>query len=397
MRNRTFITLLLLVGFGAGTLFWIAIRARINSRSSPGSYLPNWDATRAAAYLDSRELWWQGWAPAQKDHGTICISCHTVVPYAMARPTLRQAVDKTAMSAPEKVLMNSVEKRVRNWTQMAPFYSDLDGRDKAAQSRATEAVLNAVILASYDVRQGYLRPITRTAFDAAWALQERAGENAGGWKWQDFDLAPWESVESGYQGAALLAVQAENAPDGYAAEPTAAPHLERLREYLKRGYSSQPMMNQLYVLWASARSPGLLTSAQQKSVLAALQSLQQPDGGWALSSLDQGNRERDSRWRWIRKQLKIAVKPPGSDGCATGLVVLALEESGTSPQDPMLMHGLQWLERHQDSDGSWRAESLNAKRNPQTDVGRFMTDAATGYAVMALEESRQQQRDAAHL
>ena len=53
----------------------------------------------------------------------------------------------------------------------------------------------------------------------------------------------------------------------------------------------------------------------------------------------------------------------------------------------MLMAGLQWLERHQNSDGSWRAESLNARRNPQTDVGRFMTDAATGYAVMALEES----------
>jgi len=397
MRNRTFITLLLLAGFGAGTLSWIAIRARINSRSSPGSYLPNWDATRAAAYLDSRELWWQGWAPAQKDHGTICISCHTVVPYAMARPTLRQAVDKTAMSAPEKVLMDSIEKRVRNWTQMAPFYSDLDGRDKAAQSRATEAVLNAVILASYDVRQGHLRPITRTAFDEAWALQEQAGENAGGWKWQDFDLAPWESAESGYQGAALLAVQAENAPDRYAAEPVAVPHLEHLREYLEREYSSQPMMNQLYVLWASARSSGLLTSAQRKSVLVALQSLQQPDGGWALSSLDQGHRERDSRWRWIRKQLNIALKPPESDGCATGLVALVLQEIGTSPQDPMLRHGLQWLERHQDSDGSWRAESLNAKRNPQTDVGRFMTDAATGYAVMALEKSRQQQRDAAHL
>jgi squalene-hopene/tetraprenyl-beta-curcumene cyclase len=57
----------------------------------------------------------------------------------------------------------------------------------------------------------------------------------------------------------------------------------------------------------------------------------------------------------------------------------------------------QWLERHQDSNGSWRTESLNAKRNPQTDVARFMTDAAAGYAVMALEEFRQQQRDAAHL
>jgi squalene-hopene/tetraprenyl-beta-curcumene cyclase len=387
-------TLLLLVGCSAGALFWIATGVWSNSRNSPVSYLPAWDATRAAVYLDSRELWWQGWAPAQKDHGTVCISCHTVLPYAMARPALRQAVDETAMSTPEKVLMDSVEKRVRSWSQMAPFYSDRDGRDKAAQSRATEAVLNAVILASYDVRQGHLRPITETAFDEAWALQERAGENAGGWKWQDFDLAPWESAESGYQGAALLAVQAENAPDGYAAEPVAVTHLERLRAYLKRDYSSQPMMNQLYVLWASARSSGLLTLAQRNSVLMALQTLQKPDGGWALSSLDQGNRERNSRWRWIRKQLNISPRPPESDGCATGLVVLVLEEMGTSRQDPMLMHGLQWLESHQDSDGSWRAESLNAKRDPQTGVGRFMTDAATGYAVMALEESRQQRNDA---
>jgi len=61
-----------------------------------------------------------------------------------------------------------------------------------------------------------------------------------------------------------------------------------------------------------------------------------------------------------------------------------------SPANPYFSEG-QWIERHQDSDGSWRAESLNEKRNPQTHVGRFMTDAVTGYAVMALEESRQQQ------
>jgi squalene-hopene/tetraprenyl-beta-curcumene cyclase len=397
MRNRTFNTLLLLVVCGAGALFWIAKRMWVNSRSSTVSYLPEWNATKAAAYLDGRELWWQSWAPAQKDHGTICISCHTVLPYAMARPALRQAADETTISAPEKVLMGSVEKRVQSWTRMAPFYSDRDGRDKAAQSRSTEAVLNAVILANSDQRQGHLRPITRTALDEAWALQERAGENAGGWKWQDFNLAPWESMESGYQGAALLAVEAENAPDGYAAEPLAASHLDRLREYLKREYSSQPMMNELYVLWASARSPGLLTSAQRQSALTALQSLQQPDGGWALSSLDPGNRARDNRWQWIRKQLGISRKFAESDGCATGLVVLVLEEIGTTRQDPMLMRGLKWLEHHQDSDGSWRAASLNAKRNPQTDIGRFMTDAATGYAVMALEESDQQQRNAAHL
>jgi squalene-hopene/tetraprenyl-beta-curcumene cyclase len=387
MRKIAFITVLLLVGCSAGVLFWTVIRARVTSGNSSASYLRDWDATKAADYLDGREVWWQSWAPAQKEQGTICVSCHTVLPYAMARPALRKAVSETGVSAHEKILIGSVEKRVQNWAQMTPFYSDLAGRGKAAQSRATEAVLNAVILASYDARQGSLRPITKTAFDEAWALQENTGENAGGWKWQDFNLAPWESAESGYQGAALLAVKAENAPDGYAAGSDAVPHLERLREYLQRSYSSQPVMNQLFVLWASAKSPQLLTSGRRKALLTVVQSLQQPDGGWSLSSLDQGNRPDDGEWHWVRRQLKLAPKTPESDGCATGLVVLVLEESGTSRQDPMLRRGLQWLERHQTSDGSWRAESLNAKRNPQTDVGRFMSDAATGYAVMALEES----------
>ena len=50
---------------------------------------------------------------------------------------------------------------------------------------------------------------------------------------------------------------------------------------------------------------------------------------------------------------------PESDGCATGLVVLALEESGMGPHDKMLERGLEWLKRHQVKDGSWRASSLN--------------------------------------
>jgi squalene-hopene/tetraprenyl-beta-curcumene cyclase len=397
MRKRTFITLLLLAGLGAGVLSWTAIRARINSRKSANSYLQNWDASKAAAYLDRREVWWQGWKPAKRDHGTICISCHTVVPYAMARPALRQVADETAMTPPEKVLMDGVEKRVGSWSQMVPFYSERNGPDKPAQSRATEAVMNAVILASYDERQGSLRPITRAALDEAWALQLRTGQNAGGWKWQDFNLAPWESSESAYQGAALLAVKVQNAPDGYAAEPGVAPYLDHLRDYLKREYSSQPLMNQIYVLWASGKSPELMTAEQKNTLLATLRSLQKPDGGWALSSLDQGNRDRDKRWQWIRTKLKIADKPAKSDGCATGLIVLVLEKTGTSQQDPMLARGLEWLETHQQSDGSWRAESLNEKRDPETDVGHFMTDAATGYAVLALEAARQQQREAAHL
>ncbi len=75
-----------------------------------------------------------------------------------------------------------------------------------------------------------------------------------------------------------------------------------------------------------------------------------------------------------------------SDGYATGLAALALEESGTSRKDQTLTRGLDWLERHQGDDGSLQASSVNRQRDLHSDIGRFMSDAATAYAMMALEK-----------
>ncbi len=297
------------------------------------------------------------------------------------------------MPAPEKILIDNVEKRVNNWSEMVPFYSDaVDGPGKTAESHSTEAVLNAVILASYDAQNGHLRPITRTALDEAWALQEKAGESAGGWRWQNFQLAPWESGESAYQGAALLMLAVENAPDGYAREPQIQEYLEGLREYLRKHYAAQPLVNQLYVLWLSPKVPGLLIEDERKMLLDALQSHQLSDGGWSLTSLDPQRRLESDQWTRLKEQLVDLTKPVESDGYATALVVLVLEESGTSRQDNMLKHGLEWLEQHQGNDGSWRSFSLNARRDPQSDIGRFMSDAATAYAVMALENGETTQQ-----
>jgi squalene-hopene/tetraprenyl-beta-curcumene cyclase len=376
MRSGALYSCLLLAGSTAAVGLWGTPPVHEGSKASA---VPSkgWNAVAAADYLDSREIWWQSWPRAQKDHGTLCISCHTTVPYAMARAGLRQELRETQMAAPEKIMLDSVEKRVSHWSEMTPFYSDaVHGVGKTAEAHATEAVLNAVILTSYDVRKGHLRPITRTALDAAWALQEESGEKAGGWKWQDFHLGPWEGGESGYQGAALLMLEVGDAPDGYASEPGAREHVERLRGYLRREYAAQPLMNHVYVLWASSKVPGLLTADERKALVGSLESLQQEDGGWRLSSMDK------------KKRLDDSPEPMESDGMATGLVVLALESSGGRSEAAMRRRGLKWLEEHQGKEGDWYASSLNKKRDPKSDVGRFMSDAATGYAVLALEEKR---------
>ena len=44
-----------------------------------------------------------------------------------------------------------------------------------------------------------------------------------------------------------------------------------------------------------------------------------------------------------------------------------------------------WLNGKQ-SDGTWPALYPNRARNPQDNIGKFMRDAATGFAVLALTE-----------
>jgi hypothetical protein len=68
--------------------------------------------------------------------------------------------------------------------------------------------------------------------------------------------------------------------------------------------------------------------------------------------------------------------------------VLALEASHTPGSEAMLKQGVQWLEANQQKSGQWLATSLNKQRDPDTDIGHFMSDAATGYAVLALQSAQ---------
>src|SRR2546426_10786910 len=131
----------------------------------------SWNQKAAAAYLDQREGWWMAWPIAARDHGTFCVSCHTAVPYALSRPALRAALAEGAPSVNEQRLLDNVTKRVRLWKDVEPFYNDeKDGAHKSQESRGTEAVLNALILASYDARHRKLSAAARDAFNNMWAL-----------------------------------------------------------------------------------------------------------------------------------------------------------------------------------------------------------------------------------
>jgi squalene-hopene/tetraprenyl-beta-curcumene cyclase len=348
MKIRASMICLLSGGLLAGFSLWHAFPVDGAAIDTPNSA---WSRQSAAKYLDDRETWWQNWPRAQKDQGTVCVSCHTQLPYAMARPVLQRELGESSMTPADKQMMDSVEKRVSHWPEMIPFYSDeKSGPGKTVEAHATEAVLNSVILASYDTVQGHLRPITRTAFDNLWALQQEKGEWNGAWIWQNFHLGPWEGEESGYQGAALIMATVLNAPDGYAKQPEVVAHLDRLREFLRRGYASQPIMNQLYVLWASAKAPGLMTPDERQTLLATLQDQQQADGGWNTSNMDERDRKDDS------------PAPTESDGYATGIAVLAMEQAGLPRHDPMVKSGLAWLVSHQQKDGAWTALSINKRR-----------------------------------
>ena len=385
-RALLFAAVVIGIGIG-GVAIWSEIHVRFSSPPASSALRHEWSPAAAATYLDSREVWWQQWPHTHRDEGAVCISCHTVLPYAQVRPLLRAQLHQASLTPMERTMLSDIEKRVRDWPHVKPYYLD---PAHAEPSRATEAVLNAVILESYEPNPASPGPVTREAFDEAWALQEKTGADAGGWLWQDFHEAPWESSESAYQGAAMMALASGMAGDAYNGDPAVRKSVEQMREYLQRGYAGQPIFNRIYVLWASAKMPGLLSAEQRSELLHQLAALQKPDGGWSLPSLDPQHGAKKT----FLEFLKRANDEDISDGCATGLTIVAMQEAGVEASDPALQRGLAWIERHQAEDGSWWASSLNGFRDPASGQGRFMIDAATGYSALALEEAQSRQATA---
>ncbi|MFZ0291663.1 MAG: hypothetical protein WBW98_15360 [Candidatus Sulfotelmatobacter sp.] len=372
----------------AGLLACLVAGAMVACSHTAPKVSNSWDPKAAATYLDYRAAWWMEWTGSARDHGTFCISCHTALPYALARPALRAALTEQGPSVNEHRLVENVAKRVRLWNDVGPYYSDQGYDHKTAESRGTEAVLNALILASHDSQNDRLSDDARAAFDNMWALQQTTGDNRGSWFWLQFDQEPWEANDSAYYGAALAAIAVGTAPGNYRSTPEIQDNLKRLRGYLNRESAAQSTINRVFLLWASTKLPELLARDQQEAIIKEILSKQQADGGWRLASI---------AWRWngwsLRSFVNMWLREDGtpmdgnSDGVATGVITFALQETGVPRDNSQLERGISWLMSNQNAaEGFWPASSVNKRRHMSSDTGRFMNDAATAFAVLALTE-----------
>ena len=330
----------------------------------------DWNPRLAAQFLDSRQKAWFAWPPANKS-GVSCMSCHTGLPYLLARPALRRTLGEHAPTLYEAVLIDGVRATVIK-TNGAYLFGDSKGLI-ADQEFGSQAILSALVLAMDDAPHGWLSPEGESAFERLWALQLRTGENKGAWNWSDFDLDPWETPHAMFYGAALAAVATGVAPAGYQFRPQIRENIAALTAYLRSAQKTQPLHDRLTLLRAGAVLRDLLPEPDRQAILDEVWAKQQADGGWSIESL--------GPWKSHPKA------PPayGSNSYATGLVAFTLQQAGVQSADPRLARALTWLKAHQDrQSGAWPAQSMNHPHEAGSMPALFMEDAATGYAAAAL-------------
>jgi squalene-hopene/tetraprenyl-beta-curcumene cyclase len=343
-----------------------------------------WSPSATAKYLDQRGDWWLGWSGSARGQGTACISCHTALSVALARPALGAQLGETAASAVEERLHANLVKRVESWEKIVgnatseknpfiPYYA----KERKPSALGTESVLNALLLVRYDARraQGILSEPTRKALDHLWGQQQ---EN-GAWLWLEFGLRPWET-DAVFYGASLAALAVGTAGKDYYERADVKTKVGALTTYLQTQFPKQSLHNRVVGLWASSRLPGFLTEEVRKKLIEELLGVQEADGSWSLAKLGK-KATGPGAWK------SHGAYPEGGvgDGYATGLAVLALKRAGVAADNPQLAKSIGWLVSKQ-QEGTWPVNYPNRPRDPQNDVGKFMRDAAAAFAILALTD-----------
>ena len=308
--------------------------------------LAEYSLDRAVGFLDAASLSWQ---KKRK-----CFTCHTNFAYLYARPAA-ETLAKQDAAAHATVRAFAEELVTRRWPDKGPRWD-------------AEVVAAAAALAFNDrATTGKLHPVTRTALDRMWTLQQ----SDGGWDWLKCGWPPMESDD--HYGVTLAALAVGVAPSKYAETEAAKRGMEKIREYLKN--NPPPTLHHgAMLLWANSYQ-ALMPPDDVQKVQRQLLALQRPNGGWALASLGDWKRGDGS------EQEKTT-----SDGYGTGFVVYVLLRSGLPAEHPALKKGVAWLKENQRESGRWWTRSLH------TDGQHFITHAGTAMAVLAIAEQQKHRK-----
>ena len=171
------------LSFASALLAFLSAAPTFGGENTPDQ----WDKAGAAQYLDGRGENWFKFGSANRGEGASashCVSCHSLLPYALARPVLRRLSNEKPPTKWETKILEQTKSRVANWDQLdeAEFqlFYDFD-EAKKKQSRGTEAILNALLLSLDDRFQGRQQPSddTKKALAILWATQITDGPAQG--------------------------------------------------------------------------------------------------------------------------------------------------------------------------------------------------------------------------
>ena len=332
-------------------LLWVAACVLAITTSTRGD--EKWDPALAAKYLDGRQEAWLAWKPAQSPDGP-CISCHTGMPYLLARPALRRVLKEATPTKYETGLIARLESKA--------------GAKPAAALQGVETIFAAMFVNDAVARQ-------RT-FDQLWALQKADGALKGGWQWYNANLDPWETAAQFRYGAAFAALAIGSAPASFRESPDTRDRIRALAGFLQDEVASRPLHVRLMMLWASTKLPDAMSPAVREATIAGILEKQLPDGGWPLAALGPWDQHAAA---------PASLDLTRSNSYATAFTAYVLKVAGGKPARKPAERALEWLKKHQDREtGAWPAVSMNKVYPPGSMEEKFLQDAATAFAVLAL-------------
>lgn len=302
-------------------------------------FLATFDPQKATALLDDVALKWT--------RQNKCATCHTNVSYLMVRPLLGAGGSEATQEIRQTLKQYAITAK-DGPPELVSFFI---------------APIASALAVNDGLGGGALDPDTRELLDYLWTTQE----SDGGWKYTTNHMLPFLERDF-YYVTLLMALAVGYAPDTYYESANAKAGFARLKFFI-RNRPPETLHDKAVLLWASVRTPGVISSEQQAAYERALLRSQQEDGGWTLPSL--GN--------WPRHD-GAPNDPNGlSDGYATGLVTMALCQRGRTERDASVRRAIKWLQSHQRASGRWYTRSTYSDR-----FRNYVSNMGTAYALMAI-------------